>query len=39
MHDALPRLVPNLVEAMFTNFPGQSGEEVKITIAPPEKRK
>ena len=39
MDDALPRLVPNLVEAMFTNFPGQSGEEVKITIAPPDKRK
>ena len=39
LDDALPRLVPNLVEAMFTNFPGQSGEEVKITIAPPEKKK
>ncbi len=39
LDDALPRLVPNLVEAMFTNFPGQSGEEVKITVAPPEKRK
>jgi uncharacterized protein DUF4136 len=30
--DALPRLVPNLVEAMFTNFPGQNGETVRITI-------
>lgn len=39
MDDALPKLVPNLVEAMFTNFPGQSGEEVKITVAPPEKRR
>jgi len=38
LDDALPRLVPNLVEALFTNFPGQSGEEVKITIAPPEKK-
>jgi len=37
--DALPRLVPQLVEAMFTNFPGQSGEEVRITVAPPEKKK
>lgn len=37
LDDALPRLVPNLVEALFTNFPGQSGEEVKITVAPPEK--
>jgi hypothetical protein len=25
-------LVPNLVEAMFTNFPGRSGETVQITI-------
>ncbi|ATE66754.1 DUF4136 domain-containing protein [Rhizorhabdus dicambivorans] len=39
LDDALPRLVPNLVEAMFTNFPGNSGEEVKITVAPPDKRK
>lgn len=35
--DSLPQLVPNLVEAMFTNFPGRSGEEVKITIPPPRK--
>ncbi|XHR98413.1 hypothetical protein ACFB49_00030 [Sphingomonas sp. DBB INV C78] len=35
--DSLPALVPNLVEAMFTNFPGRSGEEVRITIPPPEK--
>ncbi len=35
--DSLPALVPNLVEAMFTNFPGRSGEEVKITIPPPPK--
>lgn len=27
-------LVPNLVEAMFTNFPGNSGETVRISIAP-----
>jgi hypothetical protein len=25
-------VVPTLVEAMFTNFPGQNGETVKITI-------
>ena len=31
----LPVLVPNLVEAMFTNFPGRSGETVKITVPPP----
>lgn len=27
-------LVPNLVEAMFTDFPGRSGETVRITVAP-----
>lgn len=31
----LPALVPNLVEAMFTNFPGRSGETVRITVPPP----
>ncbi|MFM9828733.1 MAG: DUF4136 domain-containing protein [Sphingomonas sp.] len=35
----LPHLVPNLVEAMFTGFPGNSGETVKITVAPETKRK
>lgn len=39
LDDSLPRLVPNLIEAMFTNFPGNSGEEVKITVAPPDKKK
>jgi Domain of unknown function (DUF4136) len=34
----LPRLVPNLIEAMFTGFPGNSGEVVKISVAPPSKR-
>lgn len=28
----LQSLVPNLVDAMFTNFPGNSGETVRITI-------
>ncbi|TPG39056.1 DUF4136 domain-containing protein [Sphingomonas koreensis] len=32
--DALPHLVPQLVEAMFTGFPGNSGETVKITVEP-----
>ena len=27
-------LVPNLVEALFTDFPGHSGETVRISIAP-----
>lgn len=35
----LTTLVPNLIEAMFTGFPGNSGETVKITVAPPEKRR
>lgn len=30
----LQYLVPNLVEAMFTNFPGNSGETVRISVAP-----
>jgi len=33
----LPYLVPNLVEAMFTGFPGNSGETVRITVAPEKK--
>ncbi len=36
--DSLPHLVPNLVAAMFTGFPGNSGEDVKITIPPPPKQ-
>ena len=31
-------LVPNLVEAMFTGFPGNSGETVRISVAPEKKR-
>lgn len=30
----LQYLVPNLVEAMFTDFPGNSGETKRITVAP-----
>ena len=33
----LTALVPNLVEAMFTGFPGNSGETVRITVAPEER--
>lgn len=33
----LQYLVPNLVEAMFTDFPGNSGDTVRITIAPEKK--
>jgi hypothetical protein len=35
--DNLGVLVPNLIEAMFTGFPGRSGETVRITV-PPERR-
>ncbi len=34
----LTYLVPNLVEAMFTGFPGNSGQTVHISIAPEKKR-
>ena len=37
-NDKLPVLVPSLVEALFTNFPGRSGETVKITIPDAPKR-
>ncbi|MDX2210047.1 MAG: DUF4136 domain-containing protein [Sphingopyxis sp.] len=30
----LTQIVPNLVAAMFTGFPGNSGEKVRITVAP-----
>jgi hypothetical protein len=30
--DDLTRLVPNLVQAMFTNFPGRSGERVRVNV-------
>lgn len=34
----LQYLVPNLVEAMFTDFPGNSGETVRISVAPEDRR-
>ena len=30
--DELDKLVPSLVTAMFTGFPGRNGETVKITV-------
>ena len=30
--DALDALVPNLIQAMFTGFPGRNGETVRITV-------
>lgn len=32
--DNLSKVVPSLVTAMFTGFPGNSGEEVRITVPP-----
>jgi hypothetical protein len=37
LNDNLTMLVPNLIEAMFTGFPGNSGETVKITVAQPKR--
>jgi hypothetical protein len=37
--DDLRTLVPNLVEAMFTGFPGNNGEQVKITVPPPQRNR
>jgi hypothetical protein len=34
----LQYLVPNLVEALFTDFPGRSGETVRISVAPEKKK-
>lgn len=36
--DDLRVLVPNLIQAMFTNFPGRSGETVRITVPNPPRR-
>ena len=35
----LQHLVPNLVEARFTGFPGNSGETVRISVAPEDRRR
>ena len=35
----LPYLVPNLVEALFTDFPGRNGETVRISVAPEKKKR
>jgi hypothetical protein len=37
LSNKLTYLVPNLIDAMFTDFPGRNGESIKITL-PPEKR-
>ncbi|PZU07438.1 DUF4136 domain-containing protein [Sphingomonas sp.] len=35
--DSLPVVIPKLIEAMFTGFPGRSGEDVLITVPPASK--
>lgn len=30
----LTYLIPNLIDALFTGFPGKNGEEIKVTVAP-----
>ena len=37
LNNNLTYLVPNLIQAMFTGFPGNSGETIKITVPPPPK--
>lgn len=34
LSNKLTYLVPNLIDAMFVNFPGNNGEEIKVTVAP-----
>jgi Domain of unknown function (DUF4136) len=36
-NDNMGVLVPNLIEAMFTGFPGHNGETIKITVPPARK--
>jgi hypothetical protein len=38
LNNNLTYIVPNLVEAMFTGFPGNSGETVRITVAQPKRK-
>lgn len=37
--DDMTQIVPNLIDAMFTGFPGNSGQDIKITIPPRQKPK
>ncbi|MFT3967744.1 MAG: DUF4136 domain-containing protein [Sphingobium sp.] len=39
LSNKLTYLVPNLIDAIFTNFPGNSGEDVKVTVAPEPREK
>ena len=37
--DDMTQIVPNLIDAMFTGFPGNSGQDIRITIPPKPKQK
>lgn len=36
--DNLTVLVPNLIDAMFTGFPGNSGQDIRITVSPDQQK-
>jgi hypothetical protein len=38
MSNKLTYLVPNLIDALFTGFPGKNGEEIRVTVAPEPKQ-
>jgi hypothetical protein len=38
LSNKLTYLMPNLIEALFTGFPGTDGEEIKVTVAPEPKK-
>lgn len=38
LSNKLTYLVPNLMDALFSGFPGQNGEEIKVTVAPEPKQ-
>lgn len=38
LSNKLTYLVPNLIDALFTGFPGRNGEEIKVTVAPEPKK-
>ncbi|MBO9574209.1 MAG: DUF4136 domain-containing protein [Sphingobium sp.] len=39
LSNKLTYLVPNLVDALFQNFPGKDGEDIRVTIPPEPKKK
>jgi hypothetical protein len=39
LSDKMTYLIPNLMDALFSGFPGKNGEEVQVTVAPEPKAK